>query len=138
MNVYRVENENCVGPYVWYLTQISYWTEIVSNEKFTQIWKYLDNHQFSNAHPGGAIPGKPLYDLIDTDINFKDYKFGFESIEKLNSWFSSKELKLLKFFDFNIVVYKDVEKFRKSNKQVAFIPTTCKEILSNSLLISCQ
>jgi hypothetical protein len=49
----------------------------------------------------------------------KNFKFGFESIEQLNEWFTEKEIKKMKYHGFEIKKYSSNIYF-KTEKQLIF------------------
>lgn len=124
MDVYRVEYINGEGPYHIYYTTCNN-----PDMAFYQECNFLEYHM-SPKQPGVLLQGEPFYILKKKGKYFGDYKCGFSSIKQLKKWFSKKELELLKKYCFSIVVYKNVIEFVESKKQVAFIPTTEKEIYS--------
>lgn len=106
MVVYRVENEEGVGPYhsSWYYhSEIGY---LHSNSKHPSIQtdKIIE----------GKI-GRLSYD------EYKKYFCGFKSLLQYKEWFSLRLRKLLKKHNFKLNIYKiDKRNVIQSDKQIVF------------------
>lgn len=94
---YRIENDKGEGPY----------RHDNKSEKMKQ-WNKAKSFQYSQEREYGY---SHLHPTNENDLHLRDYplvnqygRFGFNSLEQLNTWFTPEDLALLKSEGFNIVV----------------------------------
>lgn len=104
MVIYRIENAAGKGPYFGEPTD---WCETF--------------HCEMNGQPG-PNDDQGIKGFWNSSPAHKQYRFGFESMAQLNTWFTPKELKALKRLGYKIVKIKETDcaKVVRGDKQVIF------------------
>lgn len=120
--IYRLENPDAKGPYLGC---------------GSSVWNTI-NHDSSDNHPGPrqekGLLKRQWYCVTSGSYGSgpKNYKFGFESIEQLNSWFDPFELTRLNYLGFNIVEIEITEDaVFEGSRQVLFNE---KKVISKAVL----
>lgn len=97
--IYRIENDNHIGPYRSY-------------NNFLDI-------RSSECHPTPFDDFKEIWMHLLFTNQYKLYKFGFKDMEQLNNWFTDIELDNLYNEGFKIVTYKSSH-YYISDRQAIF------------------
>lgn len=101
-------------------------SEILANmfEKHNNSYKFpcgYDDFKYAFHYNNDGIRVISIYGI---DISFKNFFFGFSSLEEVNNWFTVNELKELKKHGYVLKKFVDYENviIGESNKQIIFMP----------------
>lgn len=103
ITIYRIENENGLGPYY--------------GNTFGPLERMIFKHNMSDLHPGSED-----FVLESEPENIEQYVFGFQTLEQLKSWFEGF-ISEVEYLGYKIVQFQiDESKIivGKSGRQIIF------------------
>lgn len=123
MKIYRVEHkESGLGPY----------RHRVNDQRWIELdWDRYNRCCSANHCPAPHHESRNIKSIFDGG-RYKDWYFGFQSVDQIKKWFGRKVLRALKRDNFVIAVYEiDEEHIESSEFQSTFIKANATKIYEN-------